>query len=269
LESGGNPQRDDGAWILDPPGMLFVYEQGAFPMDTRDEDGRFRVAAYRADPRAILDLDAIRLPRTLRRTLRRHGYRLSVDEAFGEVVEQCAQRPGLGPGEVWLTPRLAAAYRALHRWGHARSFEVWDGEELVGGTFGVAVGRSHTLESMFHRAPDAGSAAVLQAAVRLREAGYRLLDVQQRTPHTARLGVRELPEDEFLERLRGALLAGLRPAAVRRTAGPSDGAQLVAAIDRIIEARGRSSRSLASVRRSSAARTATRGRVPDRAAGTR
>ncbi|WP_320672037.1 leucyl/phenylalanyl-tRNA--protein transferase [Patulibacter defluvii] len=268
MESARGPHTDDGGWILDPPGMLFVYEQGAFPMDTRDEDGRFRVAAYRADPRAILDLDAIRLPRTLRRTLPRHDYRLTVDRAFREVVDRCAQRPGLDPGEVWLTPRLAAAYRALHRWGHARSFEVWAGEELVGGTFGVALGRAHTLESMFHCGADAGSAAVLSAAVRLRAAGYRLLDVQQRTAHTARLGVEDLAEETFLDRLQAALVGGLRPAPVRRDGGPADGAELVAALDRLIAARGRSARSLAAVRRASADRIATRTRRPGHAAGT-
>nr|WP_282600107.1 leucyl/phenylalanyl-tRNA--protein transferase [Patulibacter sp. SYSU D01012] len=210
--------------------MLFVYEQGAFPMDTLHEDGRFRVAAYRADPRAVLPLDAVRLPRTLRRTLPARGYRLTVDEAFGAVLAGCAERPGLARGEVWLTPRLEEAYRALHRWGHARSFEVWDGDELVGGTFGVAIGRAHTLESMFHRAPDAGSAAVLSAAVRIRDAGYRLLDVQQRTEHTARLGVVEIAEDAYRSGLASALASGLRPAALRRDARPVDGAALVAAL---------------------------------------
>ena len=208
--------------------MLFVYEQGAFPMDTLDEDGRFRVAAYRADPRAILPLDAIRMPRTLRRTLPRRGYRLTVDQAFGRVVAACGERPGLSERERWLTPRLAEAYRALHRWGHARSFEVWDGAELVGGTFGVALGTAHTLESMFHVAPDAGSAAVLSAAVRIRDAGFSVLDVQQCTAHTARLGVVELPEPAFQQRLRAAISSGLRPLAVDRAAGPADGAALVA-----------------------------------------
>lgn len=219
---------DDGTWILDPPGMLFVYEQGAFPMDTCDEDGCFRVAAYRADPRAILDLNGLRLPRTLRRTLRRTGYRLTVDRAFSEVVARCASRPGLAPGEVWLTPRLEEAYQALHRWGHARSFEVWDGDELVGGSFGVAIGRAHTLESMFHAAPDAGTAAVLSAAVRIREAGYRVLDVQQQTTHTARLGVREVAEADYLRRLQTALVTGLRPRALAPEAGPATAEELVA-----------------------------------------
>lgn len=208
--------------------MLFVYEQGAFPMDTLDEDGRFRVAAYRADPRAILPLDAIRVPRTLRRTLPRRGYRLTVNAAFERVVAACASRPALDRRELWLTPRLEEAYRGLHRWGHARSFEVWDGDELVGGTFGVAVGRAHTLESMFHTGPDAGSAAVLSAAVRIRDAGCAVLDVQQRTDHTARLGVVELPEPAFQQRLRSALTGGLRPLELDGAAGPQDGAALVA-----------------------------------------
>lgn len=226
--TGPGLQEDDGAWILDPPGMLFVYEQGAFPMDTLD-DGRFRVAAYRADPRAVLPLDAIRVPRTLRRTLPRRDYRLTVDAAFDRVVAACARRPGLGRHELWLTPRLQEAYRGLHRWGHARSFEVWEGEELVGGTFGVALGRAHTLESMFHTAPDAGTTAVLSAAVRIRDAGFVVLDVQQRTDHTARLGVVEVPEAVYTGRLREAVRAGLRPLPVDPGDGPRDGADLMAA----------------------------------------
>jgi leucyl/phenylalanyl-tRNA--protein transferase len=229
VDGGPAPHTDDGAWILDPPGMLFVYEQGAFPMDTLDDDGRFRVAAYRADPRAVLPLDAVRLPRTLRRTLPRRPYALTVDTAFERVLAACAARPGLERRELWLTPRLEEAYRALHRWGHARSFEVWDGDELVGGTFGVALGRAHTLESMFHSAPDAGSAAVLSAAVRIRDAGFSVLDVQQRTTHTARLGVVEVPEAAFGARLRDAVRGGLRPLPLRAD-GPADGAALVAAL---------------------------------------
>lgn len=228
MDVGPAPQTDDGGWILDPPGMLFVYEQGAFPMDTLDEDGRFRVAAYRADPRAVLPLDAVRVPRTLRRTLPRRDYRLTVDAAFEEVVAGCAARPGLEDRELWLTPRLAEAYRSLHRWGHARSFEVWDGDELVGGTFGVTLGRMHTLESMFHLGPDAGTAAVLSAAVRIRAAGYAILDVQQQTTHTARLGVIEMPEPAFQHILREALRGGLRPLDLDVAGGPRDGAALVA-----------------------------------------
>jgi leucyl/phenylalanyl-tRNA--protein transferase len=227
VDAGPTPPTDDGAWILDPPGMLFVYEQGAFPMDTLDDDGRFRVAAYRADPRAVLPPEAIRVPRTLRRTLPRRGYALTVDAAFERVLAACASRPGLERNELWLTPRLEEAYRGLHRWGHARSFEVWDGDELVGGTFGVTLGRAHTLESMFHTAPDAGSAAVLSAAVRIRDAGFEVLDVQQRTTHTARLGVQEVGEATFVERLHRALRDGLRPLALGAD-GPRDGAELVA-----------------------------------------
>ncbi len=227
VDSATATQNDDGTWMLDPAGMLFVYEQGAFPMDTCDDDGVFRVAAYHADPRAVLELEALRLPRTLRRTLAQRGYRLSVDEAFEDVVSRCATRPGLDPGEVWLTPRLEHAYRELQRWGHARSFEVWDGDELVGGTFGVTMGRGHTLESMFHAAPDAGTAAVLGAGVRLLDAGYRVLDVQQCTSHTARLGAHELSEAVYIRRFRASLLGGLQPALVSSERGPHDAAELV------------------------------------------
>lgn len=220
MDTATATQNDDGTWMLDPAGMLFVYEQGAFPMDTCDDDGVFRVAAYHADPRAVLELDALRLPRTLRRTLGPRGYRLSVDEAFSDVVARCALRPDLESGEIWLTPRLEEAYRALQRWGHARSFEVWDGDELVGGTFGVTMGRGHTLESMFHSAPDAGSAAVLGAAVRLLDAGYRVLDIQQCTSHTARLGAHELSEAVYIRRFRASLLGGLQPLPLEADADP-------------------------------------------------
>jgi leucyl/phenylalanyl-tRNA--protein transferase len=208
--------------------MLFVYEQGAFPMDTVGDDGRFRVAAFRADPRAVLPLDAIRVPRTLRRTLPQRGYAVTVDTAFERVVAACAARPGLDRSERWLTPRLEEAYRALHAWGHARSFEVWDGDELVGGTFGVALGRAHTLESMFHTRTDAGTAAVLWAARNIRDAGYAVLDVQQRTEHTARLGVVEIRESLFHARLRSALRDGLRPLPLPAEGRRRDAAAVVA-----------------------------------------
>lgn len=210
----------DATWLLDPGGLLFAYEQGAFPMDVRDDGGRFRLAAYRADPRGVLPLGALRVPRTLRRTLPRHGLALTVDRSFEEVLDGCAARPGLDEDEVWLTPRLIDAYRRLHRWGHAHSYEVRDGERLVGGTFGVAVGRFHTLESMFHRAADAGSAAVLLAALHLRRCGFTLLDVQQRTAHTGRLGVVDRDEASFLEDLRRAVADGIRPPAVAGADAP-------------------------------------------------
>jgi leucyl/phenylalanyl-tRNA--protein transferase len=210
--------------------MLFVYEQGAFPMDTLDDDGRFRVAAYRADPRAVLPLGALRLPRTLRRTLPRRGYGLTTNAAFEQVVAACGDRPGLRPDERWLTPRLEASYRDLHAAGHARSFEVWDEDRLVGGCFGVGIGRAHTLESMFHRAPDAGSAAVLNAALRVRDAGCAVLDGQQRTTHTARLGGVEVPEAVYQRQLRGAIAHGLAPLPLHDSAGPSDGGALVRAL---------------------------------------
>lgn len=210
----------DATWLLDPGGLLFAYEQGAFPMDVRDDRGRFRLGAYRADPRGVLPLDGLRVPRTLRRRLSGGGFGLTVDRSFEEVVDGCATRPGLPEDEVWLTPRLVDAYRRLHRWGHAHSYEVRDGERLVGGTFGVAVGRFHTLESMFRREPDAGSAAVLLAALHLRRCGYSVLDVQQRTAHTQRLGVVERDEERFLEDLQRAVADGVTPPAVSGADAP-------------------------------------------------
>lgn len=175
-----------------------AYAAGLFPM--AGEDGVIRL--YEADPRAVIPVETPRVPRSVARARRRRGYRIAVDRDFPAVVQACRERRDDGE---WLSPALAAAYVRLHGHGLAHSVECWDGEDLVGGLFGVALGGLFTSESMFHRAPDAGSLAIVATAERLREHGFLLWDVQMASPHTARFGAVEIPAEEYRRRLAAAL----------------------------------------------------------------
>jgi leucyl/phenylalanyl-tRNA--protein transferase len=155
----------------------------------------------------VLPLDGVHASRSLRQRLRRSGWDTTVDRAFDAVIAACAHRPGEG---TWITGRMRAAYRRLHRLGWAHSLEVWDGRRLVGGLYGVLVGAVFTGESMFHGAGDASKAALVDLAVRLAAAGGTLIDVQLATPHLASLGAVELPRGDFL-----ATLARVRDDPVR------------------------------------------------------
>ena len=135
------------------------------------------------DPRAVLLPGMLRVSRSLRRRLRTCGWETTVDEAFPAVVAGCADRP-----ETWITDRMRAAYTALHVAGAAHSVEVWDGERLVGGLYGVRTGGVFSGESMFHREDDASKVALVDLVDRMRRGGVQLLDTQQQTEHMASLG---------------------------------------------------------------------------------
>ena len=184
---------------LSPEALLAAYARGWFPMD--EVGARGAVGLYETDPRAVMPIDGFRVPASVRRGLRRRAYAIRVDAAFDDVVAACAE----GREGVWLTPRLGDAYRALHVLGLAHSVEAWTGGRLAGGLFGVALGGLFTSESMFHREPDAGNAALVGTAALLAERRFVLWDVQTSSPHTARFGAEELDRRAYLARLRGAL----------------------------------------------------------------
>jgi leucyl/phenylalanyl-tRNA---protein transferase len=188
---------------VSPPHMVAGYRAGLFPMDAPGATGP--VGWFVAEPRAVILPPEARVPRTVARMLRRRGYAVRVDTAFGEVVRACGgDRDG-----TWLTPRLARAYDALHAIGIAHSVEAWDGDRLVGGLFGVAMGRFMSAESMFHRAPDGGNAALAGLLHIARRSGAELVDVQMESDHVARFGAREIPAAEFTARLAAALRESL------------------------------------------------------------
>lgn len=202
--------------------LLDAYRAGAFPMADPDTGG---VTFYTADPRALLPLDdaeGFRVPRTVRRTARRAArdgrrFRVTSDTDPIGVVRGCAvPRPGDGPDSTWISNELIALYRALAGAGALHSVEVWAGPDddpaLAGGIYGVSLGAAFVAESMFHdprprlasgdRDPHDGSGASSVALValarHLHALGYRLLDIQMVTAHTARFGAREVPADTFM-----------------------------------------------------------------------
>lgn len=183
---------------LSVPRLLLAYRSGIFPWS--DDP----LTWWSPDPRAIFELDRFHLPRSLARTLRSGKYRTTVNRAFRAVIEGCAA-PGPGRLETWISPAFIEAYTALHRAGHAHSVECWQGGELVGGIYGVAVGGLFAGESMFHRARDASKVALVALVERLRERGFALFDIQMRTPVTRLLGAVEISREEYLRRLAGAV----------------------------------------------------------------
>jgi len=187
---------------LAPDWMLEAYRRGIFPMPIRIE-GRRLIAWLSPDPRGVLEFDELHISRRVHRRLRRGEFQFTFDQAFAKVVEGCAAPRG-HDDDCWLTLTMQNAYVTLHDLGHAHSVEVWQGQQLVGGLFGVAIGAAFAAESMFHRVTDASKAAVSYLVGHLKNRGYELLDVQWTNAHTRRLGARDIPRADYLSRLRAA-----------------------------------------------------------------
>ena len=180
--------------------LLLAYRCGIFPWPIFADD---LMTWFSPDPRAILELDRLRVSRSLRKTLRRGEFEVRVDSDFEGVLRACADTTPDRPS-TWITPEIAAAYLRLHRAGHAHSVETWRGDELVGGLYGVAIGGFFAGESMFSRSSDASKVALVALVERLRERGYDLLDIQQATRHLLSLGAEEIPRSDYLRRLQRA-----------------------------------------------------------------
>jgi leucyl/phenylalanyl-tRNA--protein transferase len=172
------------------------YRAGAFPM----ADSFGRIEFYRSDPRSVLEFEDLHVPRSLGRVIRKGTYEVRVDEDFGGVIRACADRE-----ETWINAEIVDAYIRLHHAGKAHSVEAYREGELVGGLYGVALGAAFMGESMFTRVRDASKVCLIYLVDRLQKRGYVLLDCQIQNPHLARLGAREIPEDEYLRRLEHAL----------------------------------------------------------------
>lgn len=183
---------------LSPQRLLCAYARGIFPWY---EEGS-PILWWSPDPRCVLFPEKLHVGSSLRRALNAGRFRFSVDACFDRVIRACADAPRPGQNGTWLVPDMVAAYERLHRLGHAHSVEVWQDGELVGGLYGVLVGRAFFGESMFHRRSDASKAAVVHLAAWLRERGVEMVDCQQTTPHMLRLGAEEIPRSAFVARLR-------------------------------------------------------------------
>jgi leucyl/phenylalanyl-tRNA--protein transferase len=184
--------------VIDPALLVRAYRKGLFPMAL--EDGE--IGWFSPDPRGILPIDTFHVPGRLARLVRQAPYAITIDRAFEDVMRACAERPREG---TWISEEIVESYAALHRLGLAHSAEVWSGEELVGGLYGVHLGGAFFGESMFHRATDASKLALVALVDRLARRGFTLLDTQWITPHLAQFGAIEIPRAEYLRRLEDAL----------------------------------------------------------------
>ncbi|MGI8705445.1 MAG: leucyl/phenylalanyl-tRNA--protein transferase [Sphingomicrobium sp.] len=188
--------------MLDPRLLLQSYAMGIFPMsESRDSDELFWVEPRN---RAIIPVGGFHLSRSLKRTLRSGRFSVTLDRNFDAVIAACADRD-----ETWINADIERAMLALHRLGHAHSVEVWHGPkasgELVGGVYGVKLGRAFFGESMFSQTTDASKVALAWLVARLKAGGYAFLDCQFMTEHLASLGAIDVPRDRYVELLTAAL----------------------------------------------------------------
>jgi leucyl/phenylalanyl-tRNA--protein transferase len=207
---------------LDPRLLLRGYAVGIFPMaDSRDADELFWVEPQH---RAIIPLDGFHMSRTLARRLRSGTFKVTRDRAFAEVIRGCADRE-----ETWINGDIERATLALHASGHAHSVECWDANgSLVGGIYGVKLGRAFFGESMFSRATDASKVALAWLVARLKVGGFTLLDCQFMTDHLASLGAVSISRDTYVALLSAALATGTTGSATGSGAGAGAGAASLA-----------------------------------------
>jgi len=176
--------------------LLDAYRHGIFPWFNPGEP----ILWWSPDPRMVLVPGEVRVTRSLAKRMRNAGFEVRVDTAFAEVMRACAA-PREGESGTWISPLMVAAYTRLHQAGYAHSVETWRDGQLVGGLYGVAIGRMFYGESMFSREPDASKVALVRLAQQLQRWGFGLIDCQMETPHLASLGACTMPRAAFIARL--------------------------------------------------------------------
>jgi leucyl/phenylalanyl-tRNA--protein transferase len=186
--------RDSAASEITPEVLLRAYACGIFPMaESADDPTLFWVEP---EMRGVIPLDGFRISSRLARTVRSDAFTVSVDRAFKAVIGGCAA-PQAGRDDTWINKRIRELYIGLHELGHAHSVEVWKNDDLVGGLYGVSLGRAFFGESMFHRARDASKVALVHLVARLIAGGYELLDTQYVTEHLRGFGATEISRRRY------------------------------------------------------------------------
>ena len=188
--------------MLDPQLVLGAYSVGVFPM----ADARDAASVYWVEPRrrAILPLDGFRLSKSLRKRIVSDRFRVTVDTAFGQIVQLCAESVE-GRPDTWINAGIERVFLTLHAMGFAHSVECWDGDRLVGGLYGLALGRAFFGESMVSRATDASKVALASLVARMKAGGFTLLDCQFQTSHLESLGAIEIARADYVALLSAAL----------------------------------------------------------------
>lgn len=181
--------------------LIEAYRHGIFPWFCEDEP----ILWWSPDPRCVFLLDKVHVSRSLRRELNKDKYIITINKAFPQVVRECAA-PRTDQPDTWILPEMQQAYCKLHHLGLAHSIEIWESDDneelLVGGMYGVSIGRFFFGESMFSRRPNASKIALVYLANYLKKANFLLLDAQVGNPHLYRMGARDMPRTEFLQVLK-------------------------------------------------------------------
>lgn len=185
--------------------LLSAYARGIFPWYEREP-----ILWFSPDPRWVLEPTQVHVARRLRRRLREARFEITLDTAFEAVIDACARVPRPGQDGTWITPEMISAYVELHRLGYAHSAEAWRQGQLVGGVYGVSLGRAFFGESMFGLETDASKVAFVALVRQLEAWDFDFLDCQVHTEHLVRFGARAWSRSLFLERLAGALVAPTR-----------------------------------------------------------
>ncbi|MEN6484030.1 MAG: leucyl/phenylalanyl-tRNA--protein transferase [Syntrophobacteraceae bacterium] len=192
---------------LSPQRLLVAYALGIFPWYSDYTP----ILWWSPHPRLVLFPDEFRISASLRRVVKKKAFTVTVDRCFREVMQECAQVPRRYGEGTWITEEMLDAYCRLHRLGYAHSVESWQAGELVGGLYGVALGRAFFGESMFMRKTDASKVALVHLVYLLRRFGFEFVDCQVTTAHLQRFGAREIPREDFLGILREAVAKGGLP----------------------------------------------------------
>ncbi len=181
---------------LAPARLINAYRRGIFPWYSDNQP----ILWWSPDPRSVLFPDKLKISRSLRKSIRKGVFRLTMDEAFEQVIKACAE-PRSYQADTWITAEMSAAYMRLHRLGVAHSVEAWNGDVLAGGLYGLGIGRVFFGESMFSRQTDASKTALVYLAQRLQTWGYGLIDCQVRSEHMDRLGAESIARARFVRLL--------------------------------------------------------------------
>ena len=182
---------------LSPLRLLSAYANGIFPWYNEGEP----ILWWSPDPRLVIRPGEMRVSKSLRHTLRSGKFEVRINTAFRSVMERCASTPREGQDGTWITDDILEAYCRLHELGFAHSFETWQDGALVGGLYGIAIGKAFFGESMFHTVSDASKVAFWHLHQFLKAHGFKLIDCQQETPHLKSLGAYAIPRHDFLKEL--------------------------------------------------------------------
>ncbi|MGI8467878.1 MAG: leucyl/phenylalanyl-tRNA--protein transferase [Pyrinomonadaceae bacterium] len=191
---------------LDTENLLRAYGQGIFPWTIEG----LPMPWFCPAKRAILEFDKLHVPKSLRKFQKKNPYILTIDKAFEKVITICSEIKRNGEKGTWITENVIGSFCAFHKEGNAHSVEVWEAGELVGGLYGVDAGGVFCGESMFHLRPNASKLALLFLIEHLKRRGAAWLDVQVMTPHFKVLGAREIPRNDFLDKLAETQAANIR-----------------------------------------------------------